>query len=64
MKIRRTITKAQTVGVNLRREHPGITEAKRGEGGVSQMLTFAYVGGGGQDPCLRNHIYKILTHVV
>ena len=29
---------------------------KRG-GGVSQMLTFAYVGGGeGGDPCLRNHI--------
>ena len=29
------------------------------------MLTFAYLGGGGgQDPCLRNHICKILTHIL
>ena len=32
---------------------------KGGGGGISQMLTFAYVGGGGgQGPCLRNHILQ------
>ena len=32
---------------------------KEGGEGVSQMLTFAYVGGGGgQGVCLRNHILE------
>ena len=46
----------QLGNIHVLRNHKG------GRRGVSQMLTFAYVGGGGgQDPCLRNHILGIFS---
>ena len=41
-----------------------LRKQKGGREGVSQMLTFAYLGGGGgQDTCLRNHILGIYFRI-